>query len=74
MEFKDKSLLELVEFWNKDWQKETAELENTNTMRSWDKAVNTIACESSELEILPESKTLLFDADTPALEKFVEEK
>ena len=52
MKFKKMNLLELVEFWNKDWQKETAELENVDTMRSWDTAVNAVASESSELEIL----------------------
>ena len=52
MEFKDKNLLELAKFWNKDWEKESPELENVDTMRLWDKAVNAAACESSELELL----------------------
>ena len=49
MKFEKMNLLELVEFWNKDRQKETAELEDVDTMRSGDKAVNAISSESSEL-------------------------
>ena len=52
MKFKDKKLLELAEFWNKDWETESPTLEDTNTMRLWEQAINTAARESSELEML----------------------
>jgi len=52
MKFKDKNLLELAEFWNKDWEKESPELEDKNTMSLSDEAINAVACGSSEMELL----------------------
>jgi len=50
--FKEMSLLELAEYWNKDWSKEEPELDNDTLMREWESAVpEKIRC-ASELEIL----------------------
>lgn len=52
MKFKDMNLLELAKFWNKDMEKESPELDNTDTMYLWKEAVRATTHESTELEIL----------------------
>lgn len=52
MNFEKMNLLELGEFWKKDWESESPKLENPNTMRMWDNAVEFKKRTASELELL----------------------
>jgi hypothetical protein len=52
MDFRKMNLIELGEFWLKDWEKDSPKLEDPNNMRNWENAVEAAKRAASELELL----------------------